>query len=92
MSRVWLNGRKPPYMDSPAHDMNADKALYAVKNMTRDGLQLCAAGCLLLLQGLGFTPADMPAAIEDIIDGNKNDRKTIRLVSLRGNDTGGDAA
>nr|DAU27595.1 MAG TPA: hypothetical protein [Caudoviricetes sp.] len=92
MSRVWLNGRKPPYMDSPAHDMNADKALYAVKNMTRDGLQLSAAGCLLFRQRLGFPPADMTAAIEDIIDGNKNDRKTIRLVSLRGNDTGGDAA
>ena len=82
MSRVWLNGRKPLYMDSPAHDMNADKALYAVKNMTRDGLQLSAAGCLLLLHRLGFTPADMTVAIEDIIDGNKNDRKTIRLVSL----------
>jgi len=79
-------------MDSPAHDMNADKALYAVKNMTRDGLQLSAAGCLLLLHRLRFTPTHLYAARADIIDGNKNDRKTIRLVSLRGNDTGGDAA
>jgi len=82
-------------MDSPVHDMNADKALYAVKNMTRDGLQLGAAGCLLLLHQLGFTPADMTAAIEDIIHGNRQDGKTIPMPIVflkKGDDTGGDAA
>ena len=75
--------------------MNADKALYAVKNMTRDGLQLGVAGCLLLLHRLGFTPADMTAAIEDIIHRNRQDGKTIPMPIVflkKGDDTGGDAA
>jgi len=51
-------------------------------------------GCARRATGAGVVGvvSVMTAAIEDIIDGNKNDRKTIRLVSLRGNDTGGDAA
>ncbi len=47
--QIWKNGRKPPFMDSKEIDLNADKAFYAVKNLSYVGLQAMALYGLLIL-------------------------------------------
>lgn len=46
--QIWLNGKKPPFMDSEEKgDMNAEKILYAVSHMSYQGLQCMAVYGLL---------------------------------------------
>lgn len=62
---LFKNGRKPPYMESEEIDMNADKALFAVKNMSYVGLQAFAAYGLLML-GKIKSPAEICRDLETL--------------------------
>lgn len=62
---VWLNARKPPYMDgTESHALTEDHILHAVKSMSYEGLQLCAIGYLLVMNRMGLSPADISAGLE----------------------------
>lgn len=56
--KLWKNGKKPPYMNSEEIDLNADKVLYAVKNLSYLGLQAVAVYGLLAL-GKFKSPAEI---------------------------------
>ena len=63
---IWLNGRKPPYMEgTESHALTADHIMHAVRSMSYEGVQLCAAGYLLLLDGMGKTPALITQELEE---------------------------
>ena len=75
--QLWLNGRKPPYMDSiEAESLTLDHITHAVNSMTHGALQMCAAGYLLAMQKLGWTPREISAALESLEEiENENSRK-----------------
>ena len=58
-------------MDSPELDLNAEKVLYAVKNMTYAGLQ-CAAVYGLLALAKFKSPAEICQDIENLGGENEN--------------------
>ena len=67
MSAVWLNGRKPPYMESDERDsLTPDKIKHAVNSMTYEGLKLCAIGYLLCMQKMEQTPAQISGDLEAV--------------------------
>ncbi len=95
MMQIWLNGRKPPYMESCEPDMNPDKARHAVRSMTYEGMQMAAAGYLLAMNAVGQTPAQMTAMLEDAAvaaDEKAGTRTPIRFPADQNNDDGPDAA
>lgn len=47
--KIWKNGKKPPFMDSEEMDLNREKIVVAVRNLTYAGLQCMAVYGLLLL-------------------------------------------
>lgn len=64
---IFKNGMKPPFMDSEERDLNKEKVLYAVKNMSYVGLQNMA--CLgLLFMGKFLSPAEICRYIEELED------------------------
>ncbi len=76
ITALWKNGRKPPYMDSEEKDLNSEKVLHAVKNMSFCGLQCMAIYGLLMLAKFK-SPAEICRDIENMggIDGNLGRRE-----------------
>lgn len=63
---VWLNNRKPPFMESEEKGvLTSEHIEYAVKQMSYTGLQLCAAGYLLAMTKLKLSPAEISKYLEE---------------------------
>lgn len=65
--QLWLNGRKPAYMDSvEKNSLTHDNVAQAVNSMTYQGLQVCAAGYLMAMQRCGWSPKEIAEAVEGL--------------------------
>lgn len=65
---LWLDGMKPPVMDSEENKvLTHDDVTRAVNSMTYEGLQICAAGYLLMMQGCGWSPRQISESVEKIL-------------------------
>lgn len=74
--QLWLNGRKPAYMDSvEKNSLTNDNVTQAVNSMTYQGLQMCAAGYLLAMQKVGWSPREISDAVESLEEINNETRK-----------------
>lgn len=63
---VWLNGRKPEFMESMERDfLTGEYIRKAVASMSYQGLQLCAAGYLLAMTKLHIPPAEICRLMEE---------------------------
>lgn len=63
---VWLNNRKPPFMESEEKGvLTSEHIEYAVKQMSYTGLQLCAAGYLLCMSKLNLSPKEICRYMEE---------------------------
>jgi hypothetical protein len=92
MIHVWKNGRKPPYMDSgTVRDLNADKALYAARCLSYEGLQFAAAGFLLAMNSAGLSPKKICSILEET-DEKAGTCTAIRIPADTDDDNGGDDA
>ena len=69
---VFLNGKTPPFFESDVPDLNEKKIQYAVNNMHYVGLQMCAAGYLLIMTKMGHSPKEIKQMLEEAI----NDKST----------------
>lgn len=57
---TWLNGRKPPYMESTEkRALNADQIKHAVTSMSYEGLQRAALAYFMVMNKIGLSPKDM---------------------------------
>lgn len=74
--QLWLNGRKPPYMESgEPGSLTQDHIAHAVNSMTYQGLQMCAAGYLLAMQKVGWSPREISDAVESLEEIDNETRK-----------------
>lgn len=66
MSSLFLNQRRPPYMESTEYiKLTLDQIRHAVLSMTVAGRTYAAATAILLLNRQGLSPAEIIKTLEE---------------------------
>lgn len=83
--RLWVNGTRPPYMESDENTaLTPEQLRDAVNKMTYDGLQLCTIGYFLAMQRIGCTPHGIAEMLEtEIPDSREVKAKHIREMLIK---------
>ncbi|MBQ7753810.1 MAG: hypothetical protein IJR80_09195 [Treponema sp.] len=64
---IWKPGKKPPYMESTEKDaLTGERIKNAVMCLNYQGLQLAAAGYMLMMTRLHITPAELCRLLEEV--------------------------
>ena len=72
MNSLFLNERRPPYMESTEHiTLTLEQIRHAVLSMSFSGRTVAAAAAILLLNRQGLSPAQ----ILDVLDGKEEVQK-----------------
>ena len=66
MSSLFLNERRPPYMESKEYiTLTLEQIRHAVLSMSLPGRSAAAAAAILLLNRQGFSPAEIIKTLEE---------------------------
>ena len=65
MKTIFLNGKKPPYMEGTEYiKLSAGQISYAVNSFNYAGKEAAAVVAIMTLNALGLTPAQITALLE----------------------------
>ena len=66
MNSLFLNERRPPYMESTEYiTLTLEQIRHAVLSMSYSGRTVAAAAAILLLNRQGLSPAEIIKALEE---------------------------